>query len=96
MQEKILESTSQLERMGCREVMKKTTKSQAVDSGLREFFTVGQLADLFHLNPMTIYRIVKSGDLATYHIGCVMRFRRDDVEHFLTKHRVAARKVTRQ
>jgi len=75
--------------------MKKPTKSQTANWGSRDFFTVTQLADLFHLNPMTIYRLVKSGDLASYQIGRIMRFRRDDVEDFLTKHRVVSRNVTK-
>ncbi len=56
----------------------------------REFYTVGQLADLLQLNQMTIYRMVKTGQLPYHQIGRMMRFRHDDVEGFLKKHRVPA------
>ena len=77
--------------------MKKRTESEPETTHInsREFFTVGQLSELLHLNPMTIYRIVKSGELASYQIGRIMRFRRDDVEDFLTRTRMATRKVNR-
>ena len=76
--------------------MKKGTESETAQLGSHEFLTVTQLAELFRLNPMTIYRIVKSGELPVHQIGRIMRFRRPDVEDFLTKHRVATRKVTRR
>ena len=57
-----------------------------------EFYTVTQLADLLQLNEMTIYRLVKSGQLPHHQIGRVMRFHRGDVEGFLKQRRVAAHK----
>jgi len=58
----------------------------------REFYTVAQLADVLQLNGMTIYRMVKTGDLPCYMLGRIMRFRRDDIEAFLEQHRVPSRK----
>jgi excisionase family DNA binding protein len=58
----------------------------------REFYTVTQLADLLQLNDMTVYRMVKSGQLPRYQLGRIMRFRSDDIEAFLGAHRVAAHK----
>lgn len=55
-----------------------------------EFYTVGQLADLLQLTPMTIYRMVRRGDLACHAIGRIKRFRRDDVETFLENSRQPA------
>jgi excisionase family DNA binding protein len=60
--------------------------------GSREFYTVAQLADLLQLNEMTIYRMVKTGDLPCHLIGRIMRFRHNDIEEFLKQHRVPARK----
>ncbi len=60
--------------------------------GSREFYTVAQLADLLQLNEMTIYRMVKTGQLPCHLIGRIMRFRHDDIEEFLKQHRVPARK----
>ena len=48
-----------------------------------EFYTVGQLAELLQLTPMTIYRMVRRGELACHAIGRIKRFRRGDVEAFL-------------
>ena len=52
-----------------------------------EFYTVGQLADLLQLTPMTIYRMVRRGELACHAIGRIKRFRRGDVEAFLQSSR---------
>ena len=60
--------------------------------GTREFYTVAQLADVLQVNEMTIYRMVKTGDLPCHLIGRIMRFRQDDIEDFLKHHRVPARK----
>lgn len=53
----------------------------------QEFYTVKELADLLRITEMTIYRWVKRGEIVAYQIGRVMRFRRDDIEAFLEKHR---------
>jgi excisionase family DNA binding protein len=55
-----------------------------------EFYTVGQLADLLQLTPMTIYRMVRRGELACHAIGRIKRFRRGDVETFLENSRQPA------
>jgi excisionase family DNA binding protein len=55
-----------------------------------EFYTVGQLADLLQLTPMTIYRMVRRGELACHAIGRIKRFRRGDVEAFLQSSRKPA------
>jgi putative molybdopterin biosynthesis protein len=52
-----------------------------------EFYTVGQLAELLQLTPMTIYRMVRRGELPCHAIGRIKRFRRGDVEAFLQKSR---------
>jgi len=74
--------------------VKKHTKPKT-HSDSHEFLTVEQLAGLLHLNPMTIYRLVKSGKLPVYVLGRVMRFRRDDLEDFLAKSRVPSQKTTK-
>ena len=53
----------------------------------QEFYTVKELAELLRVTEMTIYRLVKRGEIAAHHIGRVMRFRRVDIEAFLEKHR---------
>lgn len=58
----------------------------------REFYTVAQIAKLLQLNQMTIYRLVKTGNLPYHLLGRVVRFRRHDVEEFLKRNRVPARR----
>jgi excisionase family DNA binding protein len=48
-----------------------------------EFFTVDELAVRFKVKKLTIYRLVRKGELPAYHIGRAMRFRLSDVEKFL-------------
>jgi excisionase family DNA binding protein len=57
------------------------------DAEQPEFYTVGQLAELLQLTPMTIYRMVRRGKLACHAIGRIKRFRRGDVEAFLESSR---------
>lgn len=75
-----------------RQVDDSQTKEATTQMGSREFYTVAQLADLLQLNEMTIYRMVKTGDLPCHLIGRIMRFRHDDIEEFLKQHRVPARR----
>lgn len=60
------------------------------DEAQPEFYTVGQLANLLQLTPMTVYRMVRRGELACHAIGRIKRFRRDDVETFLENSRQPA------
>jgi excisionase family DNA binding protein len=60
------------------------------DDAQPEFYTVGQLAELLQLTPMTIYRMVRRGELACHAIGRIKRFRRGDVEAFLRSSRKPA------
>lgn len=58
----------------------------------KEFYTVKELAELFAVNPMTIYRMVDRGELPVYNIGKkAMRFRRKDIETYLSKIRQSKR-----
>jgi excisionase family DNA binding protein len=70
-------------------------RSRLKDDALPEFYTVGQLADLLQLTPMTIYRMVRRGELACHAIGRIKRFRRDDVETFLENSRQPASEAER-
>ena len=56
----------------------------------KEFYTVRDLAKLLLVTEMTVYRMIRRGDLPYYNIGRSKRFRRDDVEAFLDKCRVGA------
>src|SRR5260370_9917098 len=65
-------------------------RTRSNDDVQPEFYTVGQLADLLQLTPMTIYRMVRRGELACHAIGRIKRFRRGDVETFLENSRQPA------
>jgi excisionase family DNA binding protein len=56
----------------------------------REFYTVGQLAELLQLTEMTIYRMIHRGELPCYVIGRNKRFRSSDLEDFLASRRMPA------
>jgi len=49
----------------------------------QEFFTVAELAEILRVKPLTIYRMVKRGEIESHRIGRSIRFRRDDIEAFL-------------
>jgi excisionase family DNA binding protein len=56
--------------------------------GGHEFYTVKQLASLLQITQMTVYRMVRRGELTCHSIGRAMRFRRNDIEGFLERCRV--------
>lgn len=49
------------------------------------FFTVTEVADLLRVSSMTIYRLIKEGELAAVRVGKSYRLREDDVDAFLAK-----------
>ena len=53
----------------------------------REFddslLTVGEVAQLMRVSNMTVYRLIKSGQLAAIRVGKNYRIRRRDVERYL-------------
>ncbi|MBU8934159.1 MAG: helix-turn-helix domain-containing protein [candidate division Zixibacteria bacterium] len=51
----------------------------------KEFYTVKELAALLELNQYTIYRMVDRGELPVHIIGNSKRFRRSDVEDYLSR-----------
>jgi excisionase family DNA binding protein/predicted Zn finger-like uncharacterized protein len=62
----------------------KTTKVEMPGDSER-FYSVKDLAEMFNVNPMTIYRMVSRGQLTCYQIGRAKRFRPSDVENFLNQ-----------
>lgn len=49
------------------------------------FLTVGEVARHLRVSNMTVYRLVKSGQLAAVRIGRSYRVRRNDVERYLQR-----------
>lgn len=46
--------------------------------------TVGEVATLMRVSNMTVYRLIKGGQLAAIRVGKNYRLRRGDVERYLT------------
>ena len=49
------------------------------------FLTVAEVAALMRVSTMTVYRLIKAGDLAAVRVGKSYRIKEDDVDHFLAK-----------
>lgn len=45
--------------------------------------TVAEVATLMRISTMTVYRLIKSGDIAAVRVGKSYRIREDDVDRFL-------------
>ncbi len=50
--------------------------------------TVGEVANLMRVSNMTVYRLIKSGQLAAIRVGKNYRIRRGDVERYLAERAV--------
>jgi 5-methylcytosine-specific restriction protein A len=62
----------------------------------KEFLTVDNLSELLQVDNMTIYRLVRRGELPAYQIGRVLRFSRADVEEYLAKARIEVPKTLKR
>ncbi|MGI9604242.1 MAG: helix-turn-helix domain-containing protein [Acidimicrobiales bacterium] len=47
------------------------------------FLTVAEVAGLMRVSTMTVYRLIKAGDIAAVRVGKSYRIREDDVDQFL-------------
>lgn len=54
------------------------------------FLTTEEVLGCLKVNPRTIYRLIKSGELPAVRIGRQWRFRRSDLEEWIDRHRTAA------
>lgn len=52
------------------------------------FYTLGEVAEILGLSRMTIYRYVKSKKLDAYKFGTHHRVRKNDLESFISQHKV--------
>ena len=52
------------------------------------FLTVTEVADLLRVSNMTVYRLIKSGDLPAVRVGHNYRVRGADVERYLSSRSV--------
>lgn len=56
-----------------------------MDNGLSKtrFLTVQEVADLMRVSSMTVYRLIKSGELAAVRVGRSFRVSEPDVDAYL-------------
>ena len=47
------------------------------------FLTVQEVADLMRVSSMTVYRLIKAGELPAVRVGKSYRLREDDVDKYL-------------
>jgi excisionase family DNA binding protein len=47
--------------------------------------TVNEVADLLRVSRMTVYRLIKEGDMKALRVGRNYRLRVDDVDEYLSK-----------
>jgi excisionase family DNA binding protein len=46
--------------------------------------TVNEVADLLRVSRMSVYRLIKEGQVAALRVGRSYRLREDDVDHYLS------------
>lgn len=49
----------------------------------RQFMTVAEVAALMRVSTMTVYRLIKAGDLAAVRVGKSYRITEDDVDIYI-------------
>jgi excisionase family DNA binding protein len=55
-----------------------------------ELLTAREVAELMRVSTMTVYRLIKSGELPAIRVGKHLRIRRDDVEAYFDRRVVVA------
>jgi excisionase family DNA binding protein len=58
---------------------------------MEPFMTSEEIAELLHVDPATIRRLVTKGELSAYRIGSEYRFARSDLDDYLQRQRIVAR-----
>ena len=49
------------------------------------FLTVAEVADIMRVSTMTVYRLIKAGDLRAVRVGKSYRLSEDDVDRYLAQ-----------
>lgn len=49
------------------------------------FLTVGEVAGILRVSNMTVYRLIKTGDLPAVRVGRSFRVREDDIDQYLSE-----------
>lgn len=57
---------------------------------MEQFMTSEEVAELLHVDPVTIRRLVNKGELSAYRIGADYRFATTDLQNYLQRQRIVA------
>ena len=57
----------------------------AQPSSQTRFLTVAEVAAIVRVSTMTVYRLIKAGDIPAIRVGKSFRLREDDVDAYLSK-----------
>lgn len=57
--------------------------ARAFAGGSARLLTVAEVASLMRVSTMTVYRLIKAGELAAVRVGHNYRIREDEVEQYL-------------
>ncbi len=57
---------------------------------MEHFMTSEEIAELLHVDPVTIRRLVNKGELSAYRIGADYRFAPTDLQDYLQRQRISA------
>src|SRR5438876_671367 len=57
---------------------------------MEHFMTSEEIAELLHIDPVTVRRLVNKGELSAYRIGADYRFAPSDLQHYLQRQRISA------
>jgi excisionase family DNA binding protein len=49
------------------------------------FLTVAEVAQIMRVSTMTVYRLIKAGELASVRVGKSYRIRQDDLDKYVAK-----------
>ena len=49
------------------------------------FLTVAEVADILRVSTMTVYRLIKAGDLAAVRVGKSYRLPEDEIDRYLAR-----------
>ena len=63
---------------------------------MEHLMTSEEVAEILHVDPVTIRRLVAKGELAAYRIGSDYRFAPSDIENYLERQRIPANEVGEQ
>lgn len=54
---------------------------------MQEYFSIQEVADMLGVKKVTIYRMIKKGELPYYQLGKLIRIKREDFEKFMQTRR---------